>query len=140
MPMPRFLARSCEADTAIGVALLNGTSDPVVPYGGGEIVALRQRRGVVLSTSETLEFWRNRNECRETPDSRVEIDPASDDTTVERVDWQTCAGAPVRLYKIGNGGHTWPSGSQYLPVRVVGLVTRDIDAAVEVWDFFSKFD
>ncbi len=139
MPMPEFLTRACEAGSDIGIALLNGTGDPVVPYGGGEIIALGQRRGVVLSTSATLRFWRQKNGCSETPDSRVGIDPASDGTSVERIDWQACEGAPVRLYKIKNGGHTWPSGSQYLPRRVVGSVTRDINGAVEVWDFFLGF-
>jgi len=139
MPMPEFLVSDCAPGSHIGLVVLNGTSDPVVPCEGGEIVALGQRRGTVLSTANTIARWRGWNRCSETPVSRVAIDTASDRASVERFDWQHCDGAPVRLYKIENGGHTWPSGSQYLPRRVVGSVTRDIDGAVEVWDFFSGF-
>lgn len=139
MPMPEFLAAECKAGPDIGLALMNGTADPVVPYNGGQIVALGQRRGHVLATSETLELWRQRNGCDEAESARIGIDPESDTTSVERVDWQRCSGAPVRFYKIDNGGHTWPSGNQYLPKKVVGPVTRDIDGAVEAWDFFSSF-
>ena len=36
------------------------------------------------------------------------------------------------------GGHTWPSGKQYLPPWVVGKVNREIDGATEISAFFRK--
>ena len=94
----------------------------------------------MLSTSETVASWVTRNGCSITPSDNRTIDTVSDSTAVLRTDWSDCEGAPVRLYRIDGGGHTWPSGSQYLPVRVVGEVTRDIDGAVEAWRFFSMFN
>lgn len=139
MPMPAFMAADCKATPDIGLALLNGTQDPVVPYEGGQIVVRGKKRGSVLSTERTLTTWLSRNGCSMKPTAERTIDPVADNTSVQRTDWTQCSGAQVRLYRIEGGGHTWPSGSQYLPVRVVGEVTRDIDGANEVWEFFSMF-
>lgn len=139
MPMPAFMEENCRATPDIGLALFNGTQDPIVPYNGGQIVAGRKQRGRVLSTTRTISTWLNRNGCAMAPTAKRYIDPVVDETFVERFDWTECTGATVRLYRIEGGGHTWPSGSQYLPVRVVGEVTRDIDGATEIWDFFSTF-
>lgn len=139
MPMPAFMADDCKATPDIGLALLNGTEDPIVPYDGGEIVVRRKQRGRVLSTTQTITNWLTRNGCKSKPTAISEIDPVADNTSVQRTDWTECDGAPVRLYRIEGAGHTWPSGSQYLPVRVVGEVTQDIDGAVEVWSFFATF-
>ena len=48
------------------------------------------------------------------------------------------AGTEVVLYTIEGGGHTWPSGPQYLPEFMVGRVCKDIDANTVIWDFFQK--
>lgn len=140
MPMPEFMAADCKATPDIGLALLNGTQDPVVPYEGGQIVVQGKQRGIVLSTKQTLTTWLSRNGCSTERTTQRTINPIADNTSVQRTDWTQCSGAPVRLYRIEGGGHTWPSGSQYLPVRVVGEVTHDIDGANEIWDFFSMFE
>jgi len=44
----------------------------------------------------------------------------------------------VVLYRIEGGGHTWPGGLQYLPVRLVGRTTRDINGCDEIWEFFRN--
>ena len=139
MPMPAFMAENCMATPDIGLALLNGTQDPIVPYDGGQIVARGKQRGQVLSTKQTITTWLKRNGCVLEPTTNRYINPVADNTSVQRIDWSKCEGASVRLYRVEGGGHTWPSGSQYLPVRVVGEVTQDIDGSVEVWDFFSTF-
>ena len=41
------------------------------------------------------------------------------------------------LYSVANGGHTWPGGPQYAPVRFIGHTSRDIDASEAVWSFFA---
>jgi poly(3-hydroxybutyrate) depolymerase len=40
---------------------------------------------------------------------------------------------------LGGGGHTWPGGLPYLGVRIVGQVSREIDANEAIWRFFSRF-
>ncbi len=140
MPMPVFMLELCrDSPGAAGVAILNGTKDPLVPYDGGPITVGRRQRGEVMSTDATVEFWRATNGCAKQPTQRSVINSARDRMQVERTLWDQCEYAPVLLYRIEGGGHTWPSGRQYLPRFVVGRVNRDIDGASEVWSFFQRF-
>ena len=140
MPMPEFIWQRCETAANIGVAVLNGTDDPIVPYNGGDIRIGKQRRGKVLSTDNTISFWRERNACNETASSVREINPAKDGIVVVRTTWSDCDEAPVVLYRIDGGGHTWPSGRGGLPKFMVGATTKDINGAEEVWAFFQRFE
>ncbi|MBW1972604.1 MAG: phospholipase, partial [Deltaproteobacteria bacterium] len=42
------------------------------------------------------------------------------------------------LYGIEGGGHTWPGGYQYLPERIIGKSSKDIDASKVIWNFFKR--
>ena len=137
MPMPAFMAETCKARD-IGIAILNGTDDPLVPYDGGQIKVFRKERGLVMSTDDTIDFWQQRNDCATTPSDSVVIDEVNDRTSVQRTTWEQCRQAPVTLYRIEGGGHTWPSGRQYLPRRRIGGVSKEIDGASEIWAFFSR--
>lgn len=137
MPMPAFMADTCKARD-IGIAVLNGTDDPLVPYDGGQIKVRRKERGLVMSTDDTIDFWRQRNGCDEAPSDTAVIDAANDHTRVLRTTWEQCRQAHVILYRIEGGGHTWPAGRQYLPRRRIGRVSAEIDGATEIWAFFSK--
>ena len=139
MPLPEFLKDDCSQGAPVPIALFNGTADPLVPYDGGMISFLGQMRDRVLSTDETLALWGARNGCPRTADGKMVLDRADDDSQVEHLSWRNCSGAPMELYRIVNGGHTWPSGIQYLPSLLVGKVNRDIDGADEAWRFFSRF-
>ncbi len=139
MPMPEFMRSICADARGIGVAVMNGTEDPLVPYDGGQITVGRRERGEVMSTIATIDFWRGRNGCASEPAVRDTLNSARDRMQVQRTRWADCEHAPVLLYRIEGGGHTWPSGRQYLPRFVVGRVNRDIDGAAEAWSFFSEF-
>jgi polyhydroxybutyrate depolymerase len=122
------------------LVVLNGTEDPIVPYEGGEIRLFGRNRGPVLSTDATIGLWRKRNRCRGEGQSVKLSDSSDDSTRVAKTEYSDCEGdASVLLYRIEGGGHTWPSGTQYLPRALVGSVSRDIDAASEIWAFFSTF-
>ena len=140
MPLPEFMAERCRGGPPVGVTIMNGTDDPVVPFDGGEITVGRRKRGRVLSTDETVSLWLQRNGCREGAGRKTRLDPDRDRTHVELTEWRDCDGAPVQLYTVVGGGHTWPSGSQYLPRLVIGRVSTDIDGATVAWAFFSEFD
>lgn len=140
MPMPVFMLDLCPDAKNIGVAILNGTDDPLVPYEGGQIRVGNKERGLVMSTDATIGLWRERNNCAMQPTSVALLDQHDDAMRVERTSWEDCEQDPVLLYRIEGGGHTWPSGRQYLPRFMVGPVNRDIDAATEIWAFFSRFN
>lgn len=136
--LPTYMVNECRSGPALGMALITGTADPQVPFGGGTITVLGQRRDQVLSSEDTLKLWQRRNGCRGNPETQT-IDANTRDSVSVSVRQWSCAGAPVRHYTVLGGGHTWPSGRQFLPVQTVGPVSRDIDAAVEGWSFFSTF-
>lgn len=139
MPLPQHFEDDCAGGPPLGLVLFNGTRDPQVPYNGGPITVLGMKRDVVLSTDETIKLWLRKNNCAAKVSAVRTINPARDQTSVTRMEWSDCEGAPVVLYRIGNGGHTWPSGRQYLPRLLIGRTTRDIDAADEALAFFSLF-
>jgi polyhydroxybutyrate depolymerase len=139
MPMPAYMLKECAEAPGTGIAILNGTDDPLVPYDGGRIKVGKRERDEVLSTDDTVEFWRSKNQCSAEPGDEQIINTKRDRMEVRRTSWERCELGPVVLYRIEGGGHTWPSGRQYLPRIVVGRVNKDIDGAEEVWSFFSQF-
>lgn len=44
----------------------------------------------------------------------------------------------VTLVKVIGGGHTWPGGAQYLKPKLIGRVSKDINASAMIIDFFLK--
>ena len=120
--------------------MINGTKDPLVPYAGGDIrlFNMPRSRGVILSTAETIERFRTHNGCRKKPVVTEVPDSCRDDGSrvmVKRYsDGQQ--GTSVVLVKVIGGGHTWPGGTQYLPVRRIGPVCRDFEASEMILDFF----
>jgi len=47
---------------------------------------------------------------------------------VTRLTWSAPGCLPVVLYRIEGGGHGWPGGPQFLPVRPIGPIPRHLDA------------
>ena len=139
MPLPAYLETRCAEGPPVGVMIINGTEDPIVPYNGGTITIGRRQRDEVLSTPATVELWRARNGCAGEPSQQARVDAARDRTNIDISEWRDCAGDPVVLYKVNGGGHTWPSGRSLLPRFLVGRTTRDINGVDTVAEFFAEF-
>ncbi|MEP2736561.1 MAG: PHB depolymerase family esterase [Erythrobacter sp.] len=148
MALPTFMVDNCREEFPLGstrssnvaVAMMNGSADPQVPYNGGWITVFRKKRDIVMGAQQTAAFWRKLNGCYNGGFAQSAVDTIDDGTSVTIKEWsRKCETAPVKLYTIENGGHTWPSGLQYLGERIVGKTTRDIVAADEAWSFFSRF-
>ncbi len=136
--MPADLGARCEPTAPVAVLVINGTADPIVPYAGGEVRTLFGLRGEIWSTDRTMAFWAKRNGCVDPPDVRALADRDTEDgSRVIDISYARCARASVRLLRIEGGGHTWPGGAQYLPVRWIGPTNRDIDASAVIWRFFK---
>jgi polyhydroxybutyrate depolymerase len=137
--LPAAIAPLCGFESKVSLAVFNGTADPLVPYNGGQIKVFRRQRGEVLSTDETMDIWRQKNRCH--PEAVITRLPdiADDGTRVTKIEYPRCENeTKVLLYRIEGGGHTWPDGRQYLPVRRVGFTTRDINGCDEIWQFFRE--
>ncbi len=122
----------------VSVFAMQGTNDPLVPIGGGNVA--RSGRGRVIATAEAIRLWEIRDSVASTPQSGTlpDRDPR-DGCTVTWKKWSGGkGGTEVWLYVEQGAGHTWPGGVQYLPKLLVGAVCRDFDASEEIWGFFRN--
>ena len=128
-------------ENPVSILIMNGTDDPLVPWNGGYVTILNQKRGKILSTEDTVNFFIEHNKCSEEPVTREmeDIDP-DDDVTAEEIIYSGPGGVEVVLYKINGGGHTWPDGKQYLPKSVIGTVCRDLNGTKVIWNFFKRHE
>ena len=133
--MPAELADTCGHTEPVSVLALQGTADPLMPYGGGGVA---RRHGRVLSAERSIGFWSAVSACTGTPTTTLDPDRAPDDgTRVRRTVYGGCReGRSVELYTIEGGGHTWPGGPA--AARIVGRVSREVDATPLIWTFFAQ--
>jgi polyhydroxybutyrate depolymerase len=130
------LAATCAPSRPLPILYVLGENDPLVPYAGGVI---NGNRGTALSAADSLAAWAKLGGCTGAPTTRTLPDRVQDDTHVSETLYTNCqSGAQVGLYSVAGGGHTWPSGRQYLPVAAVGHVTHQIDNG-DLWAFLSQF-
>lgn len=119
---------ACRDRRPMPMIAFHGTADTHVPYNGGSSwISPRPWPNVPKWTAN----WARRNRCGSDPvDSLVAPD-------VVRRTYTHCAdGAPIVLYTVRGGGHTWPGGME-LPEWFVGRTTRSIDATRLMWEFFT---
>ena len=127
------LEPQCAATQPVSLVAFQGTADPLIPYEGGNAAV---RRGLVLSATRSAALFAQVGVCATPPSTSALPDTATDGTRVRRTAYTGCRdGGEVVLYTIEGGGHTWPGGP---PVgRLVGRVSRDIDATRTMLDFFD---
>lgn len=129
----------CNPTNPVAVMIMNGTEDKLVPYDGGEIKVFKKRRGVIVSTNDYVDFWKNKNACTEKIPT-VTLPDVYDDGTIVSIDtYENCQqGGALVLYKIEGGGHSWPGGKQYLGEWLIGKTSNEINACDEIWNFFKN--
>lgn len=122
---------NCAPQYTPSILQIHGTSDLVVSYNGSVISG--------ISVDEIISTWLSNNNCPTT--AEVEALPnisVIDFSTVERFSYAPCdENSEVELLKITGGGHQWPGTDALL--GGIGNINRDIDASVEIWNFFSQF-
>ncbi len=118
--------KTCTPSRALSVLEFHGTSDPVVPYGGGGLT------GGAWSVDETFAFWRDNALCAEP--KAAAISQKGDATCTG---FSLCKDSNVvELCVIDQGGHQWPN-SPAGPNPFVGKMSTDIDATSTIWQFFQ---
>jgi polyhydroxybutyrate depolymerase len=129
------LASLCHPSRPIPYLMIHGTDDPLVPYNGGKDFS-----GVeLLSAPESAQTWSNLDGCNPTPATSDLPDKVNDSTHVQRATYSGCQqGSEVVFYTVQGGGHAWPGGLQYLPVKTVGKSSNQMDASQVIWEFFQK--
>ena len=129
----------CAPARPVSVLVMNGTADPLVPYGGGPVMFAGRGRGMLVGTNETMAIFRAHNDCGEAPVSEALADrDPGDGVRIEKSTWADCGGgSEVALYRMENAGHVWPGGFHAVP-DITGRMTGDIDATDEIWAFFKR--
>ncbi len=128
------------AGRPVSVLIMNGTADPMNPWGGGDVAlyGLVGNRGAVLSSDDSIDYWRDLAGHTAAPErvALPDLDPG-DASTVEVTRWSAPGRKSVALYAIRNGGHNAPSPALQIP-RLFGPTNHDISAAHEIWRFFQE--
>lgn len=121
-----YIPAICDRARQRPIIIFHGTADPLVPYNGGHVGTAR---GLPVGPAETTAAkWALHNGCTDGPTStRL-------GSEVTRLTWSGCA-APVVMYRIEGGGHTWPGAA--IDVPRLGLTTRQVNASEEMWKFFA---
>ena len=123
---------SCNPERPIPVMQIHGTSDPTVLYDGNPLWG-------ITSVDDVISYWVDFNDCNIEPIvNYVEDINTFDLCTTEHYLYENGAnGSSVELYKVINGGHTWPGAL----IPLVGNNTnQDFDASEKIWEFFNKYD
>lgn len=138
------VADGCRSRGSAPIIIINANDDPVVPWEGGSLGRFR-RRGEVLSTPETVDFWRRHNGCSEKTETKPLPDKdGRDGSTVFAEQYIDCqSDAAVVLLTVEGGGHL-PPGARLgdrpiLQSMLGGPANRDISAADVSWKFFKRF-
>ncbi len=130
----------------ISVLIMNGTKDPILPYQGGEVGKRKQdkqKRGMVISTKATVEYWLENNAITSPPKiTTMDNINKRDGSTVQVIQYMNDINkTEVVLYKVRGGGHIEPSLTQHirwLYSRIVGKQNKDFEMVEEVWKFFNR--
>lgn len=93
---------SCAPSQPVSVLTVHGTSDPVVPFGGGPMLG-RGGASDIVSAAAMAQRWRDIDGCP-APVEQVQ-------GNVHRFVATGCAaGTEVEFVQIDGGGHVWPGG------------------------------
>jgi polyhydroxybutyrate depolymerase len=115
---------------------IHGTHDEFAPFDGGRGPRSLYREPL-RSVPETIAAWVRVNGCPETPTVESNPDRVGDGTTIVRSAYGPGReGSEVVLYKVVEGGHTWP-GRPPLPLQL-GKSTMNLDANEVIWEFFQR--
>jgi poly(3-hydroxybutyrate) depolymerase len=129
--MPKTMI--CLPPRPVPLVMINGTSDPVVPYGGG---TEHNMNLATVSVEDSAKAWAKIDRCEEKPE-KSKLSGQGKGGTETRVDtYNGCQqNASVILYSVKGAGNTWPGGEQYEVEKTVGKTSQDLNANDVIWSF-----
>jgi polyhydroxybutyrate depolymerase len=118
----------CNAQLPTPVLQIHGTEDDVVSY---------NENNLSLPIPDVISYWVDHNNCETTPTTTTLPDvDVSDGSTIEYSVYEDGDnGITTEHMKVIGGGHTWPGS-----VLNTAGTNQDIDASLEIWLFFSRYD
>lgn len=118
----------CNAQLPTPVLQIHGTEDDVVFY---------NENNLSLPIPDVISYWVDHNNCETTPTTTTLPDvDVSDGSTIEYSVYEDGDnGITTEHMKVIGGGHTWPGS-----ILNSAGTNQDIDASMEIWLFFSRYD
>ena len=118
----------CNAQLPTPVLQIHGTEDDVVSY---------NENNLSLPIPDVISYWVDHNNCETTPTTTTLPDvDVSDGSTIEYSVYEGGDnGITTEHMKVIGGGHTWPGS-----ILNSAGTNQDIDASMEIWLFFSRYD
>ena len=126
-------APECNSTRPVPILAFHGTMDPIVPFDGGPLGIENLPVSVTFRDLDdtVLPEWAAHHGCDGEPsDERVT-------EHVRLISYDGCD-APLSLYVIEGGGHTWPDATSDLVPETLGVTTREINASDLIWEFFQQ--
>lgn len=114
----------------IPVLYSHGTLDPIAPYEGFDNFSMHG--DITASTFAKLNDCSNSTTTYALPNTNE-----GDQSQASQYDYQQCQQAPVRFYKIIDGGHTWPGVETILAKTTFGFTNQDFNFNQHMWTFFN---
>ena len=130
--MMGWIYESCNKNDPVPVFQVHGTADKTTYYDGD--VDNRDKWGVYMGVETTINFWVDRNECKEVNiDTLPDIDRNDGSIVITEKYTGGRNNNEVWFYKVVNGDHEWPPG---WPVK---SGNGDLNTSEEIWKFFQHF-
>jgi len=122
----RFSA--CDPQHSMPVMQIHGTADETVPYEGNFDF---------MPVESVVDYWKEFNNCDAAAEftSIPDVIPGDSCTAEHYVYGGGDNNVNVELFKIIDGGHTWPGTA----LTFLGVTNLDINACKEIWYFFSRY-
>jgi polyhydroxybutyrate depolymerase len=130
--MPKTMI--CLPSRPVPLVMISGTSDPVVPHGGG---TEHNMNLATISVEDSAKAWAKIDRCAEKPE-KSKLSAREKGGMETKVDtYKGCQqDAQVVLYSVKGAGNTWPGGEQYEAEKTIGKTSQDINANEVIWSFF----
>jgi polyhydroxybutyrate depolymerase len=134
--MPTVVGARCRPRQPVPVILFNGTVDPVIPYGGGD-VGFSGFQGSVWSAERTAVFLAHLNGCGPPTKTTLSGRAAPGAIRVVKLDWAPCKADPgVALYRVEGGGHQVFGHTNFFPL-FLGPGTNRVSAPEVIMAAFA---
>ena len=129
--MPKTMI--CLPSRPVPMLMISGTSDPVVPYGGG---TEHNMSLATISVEDSAKAWYGLIAVRKKPE-KSKLPSAGKGGMETKVDtYNGCQqNAQVVLYSVKGAGNTWPGGEQYEADKTIGKTSQDLNANEVQWSF-----
>jgi polyhydroxybutyrate depolymerase len=124
-------------DGTSSVMIMNGTEDPLVPFGGGHVslFGFSYRYGNVMSSWASAQYFADLNHIAGVPETNET--QVAEGVHVKDVLWHNSSNVEVELVAIEGGGHGMPQPYRRHP-RLLGPSPTEPNGPNMIWAFFDR--